>query len=196
MFLRQLKSQGAISQAAFGIYIGKNFGTQPQTTGYLDLGGIGSDYYNSQFVNSSISSNKYLGISCQSINYGSGNIFSGGSTAVIDTGSSFLGFSSAIINSLVRRTGENCNVVNNVVVCPCNSPSQFEALNFEFEGGRVTLPATAYWGMQSGKCILEVQAAPEGFLILGSNFLSEFYTVFDLDNQIIGFTSPNGSVDA
>ena len=113
--------------------------------------------------------------------------------AIIDTGTTGLALPLDDANNIHKLLFGNDFVTDNKgnYAFPCRSTN-----NITFSINKnltLDLPANSFKGLEyditglEGYCASKIQGIDSDYWILGSTFLSQFYTVFDLENKRIGF---------
>ena len=78
---------------------------------------------------------------------------------------------------------------NRFMDCPCDAQVQYEHnLTLVMGGVRVEVPMAAYFYQEESTCYLLITNTTEDVLVLGSLFLSQYYTLFDYDHHQVGIS--------
>ena len=200
-----LKTQGVIDDAIFGVYLNDNGFTEDDTDlqSNIIIGGFDLEKYakeNSTFVY--VKTDRRMGywaVGLQGVSYGGDRLTLESKLAIIDTGTSYLigpenevyQFISPLLSS------KKCASTASGITCDCGATydfSDYSDLIFTLGGDIFTVPPESYMWRVGNQCFLLVSSMPDlPMWILGDVFLRNYYTVFDMDQERIGFA---GSVSA
>ena len=193
-----LKSQGLIEEAVFGVYLNDNGYSEDSTDlqSNIILGGFDVEKYTSNGTLTFLKVYSQLGywaVSLEGVSYGSQALTMNSVMAIVDTGTSFIiGPQDEIMQFLQPLLSEGmCSSTAAGIYCDCGkkySLSDYSDLVFTLGGYQFTVPAESYMWQQGSQCMLLVGSLQEvGMWILGDVFLRNYYTIFDMDNQRVGF---------
>ncbi|XP_036129392.1 pepsin B [Molossus molossus] len=192
--MQGMLQQGQLTAPVFSFY----FSRQPtyQYGGELILGGVDSRLYSGQIVWAPVTQELYWQIAIQE--FAIGNQATGwcsqGCQAIVDTGTFLLAVPQQYMGSLLQATGAQ-QAQNGDFVVNCNSVQSLPVVTFIISGSQFPLPPSAYVLNNNGYCRLGVEAtylpSPNGqpLWILGDVFLKEYYSVYDMANNRVGFAS-------
>ncbi|XP_071569201.1 lysosomal aspartic protease-like isoform X2 [Temnothorax nylanderi] len=178
-----------VSQPIFSFYLNRNqtdvFG------GELILGGTDSSHYEGEFTYVDVTWKKYWQIKMDRIQIKNYTSCSEGCQAVVDTGDSLIGGPSQTIAALNREIGVNDNGI-----VDCNKISNLPDINFVIGGKTFRLTGQDYilkiTEDEIDFCITAFRdVIPFGDVewILGDVFVGRYYTVFDMENNRVGFAT-------
>lgn len=174
--LQMMKRLGLIANAVYAFKL-----SQKQE---LSLGFIDQDAFEGPIYNSSLSGNSLWQIEMSSVWFGDKEISSGSAHAIIDSGTSLITGPKKAVQEMAQYIGsESC------------SASNLPTIQFIIGGKSYYVPPSAY--------ILKDLPAALGCFgigysdstdtwILGDVFMKNFYTVFDVDHNTIGFAKLKG----
>lgn len=111
---------------------------------------------------------------------------------IVDSGTSFLLMPSSdrktFVKMIEEKTGSYC-MENSLPICSCKNIQNFPDLIFNVDGTEYLVPKEGYivkrsWGM----CLIGIMTHDTmSVWILGLNFFSNYYTVFDQEKYRVGF---------
>ncbi|XP_071646227.1 lysosomal aspartic protease-like isoform X1 [Temnothorax longispinosus] len=179
-----------VSQPIFSFYLNRNltdvFG------GELILGGTDPSHYESEFAYVNVTKKKYWQITMDKFQIKNYTSCSEGCKAIVDTGYPRIAGPPQTIEVIYREIG----VVNDTVPCDDDYISKLPDINFVIGGKTFRLIGQDYilkLGADiGGKCIPGFQAVPpfDGIeWVLGYVFIGRYYTVFDMENDRVGFAT-------
>lgn len=107
------------------------------------------------------------------------------SSAIIDTGTSYLVGPEAEVGAFIRALPSNCEMHNSALICPCNE--HFPTLTFVMNGLKFAVTADMYTVKSQDACLILIEPAYMDFWVLGDVFIRGYYSVFDMENLEMGF---------
>lgn len=192
-----IMKQKLIKSNVFGVYLSKDPSKSPG--GELDLGGTDPKHYTGDIKYVNVTKKGYWQFDMSSVSVGdtAAGYCSGGCSAICDTGTSLIAGPTANITDLNNKIGA-FPLIHGEYWVPCSKLSSMPDISFELSGSKFTLKPDDY--------ILKVSQLNEticlsGFLgidlppeigplwILGDVFIRSYYTVFDRDNDRVGFAT-------
>ncbi|XP_066208907.1 pepsin B-like [Saccopteryx leptura] len=190
--MQSMLQQGQLGLPIFSFY----FSRQPtrQYGGELILGGVDNRLYSGQIVWAPVTQELYWQIAIQefAIGHQATGWCSQGCQAIVDTGTFLLAVPQQYMGSFLQATGAQ-QAQNGDFVVNCNSVPSLPTITFIISGSQFPLPPSAYVFNNNGYCRLGIEAtylpSPSGqpLWILGDVFLKEYYSVYDMANNRVGF---------
>ncbi|XP_033008575.1 gastricsin-like [Lacerta agilis] len=189
--MQQMLRQGQLSEPIFSFY----FSRQPtaQYGGEMVLGGVDNQLYSGQITWTPVTREYYWQIGIQEFAIGSQATgwCSQGCQAIVDTGTYLLAVPQQYMGNFLQAVGGQ--QYNGEYVVNCNYVQNMPTITFVISGSQFPLPPSAYVTNNNGYCTVEIEAtylpSPTGepLWILGDVFLKEYYSVFDMSNNRVGF---------
>ncbi|XP_060087413.1 pepsin B-like [Heteronotia binoei] len=189
--MQQMLRQGQLSEPNFSFY----FSRQPtvQYGGELILGGVDTQLFSGQISWAPVTREVYWQIGIEEFAIGSQATgwCSQGCQAIVDTGTCQLTVPGQYIGSFLQAVG--AEEYNGEYVVNCNDVQNMPTITFVINGSQFPLPPSAYVSTNNGYCYVAIEPtylpSPNGqpLWILGDVFLKEYYSVFDMANNRVGF---------
>ncbi|KAA8909821.1 hypothetical protein TRICI_004354 [Trichomonascus ciferrii] len=193
-----LKKQGLIDKRVFGINLGRSW--DPKDEGGITFGGVDESKYSGDISYTKVESSNSLLWNLPldgAYLYGKKIDFGEKRSCIVDTGTTLIVMPKDDAKKVhekidgMHTDGENYAV-------PCNTNVTFE---FEFNGKKWAMSSKDFIGPEldenDGYCATNIQGLDipnqSKQWILGDAFLKSVYSVFDMDNQKVGFAKKSSS---
>lgn len=172
-----------LDKPIFGFYLG-DF-----SDGELTLGGVNEARYTGDFHKVKLLSASYWEITLDSVDAGS-NIVKG-TTAIIDSGTSLITGPSKEIRKLAKSVGAK-KLITGQYVIDCDKTDSMPDVSFTIDGKVYSLTGKDTVMKSGNTCLfafmsLDMKGDTTPKWILGDVFMRKYYTMFDLENQEVGF---------
>lgn len=172
-----------LDKPIFGFYLG-DF-----SDGELTLGGVDEARYTGDFHKVKLLSASYWEITLDSVDAGS-NIVKG-TTAIIDSGTSLITGPSKEIRKLAKSVGAK-KLITGQYVIDCDKTDSMPDVSFTIDGKVYSLTGKDTVMKSGNTCLfafmsLDMKGDTTPKWILGDVFMRKYYTMFDLENQEVGF---------
>jgi len=172
-----------LDKPIFGFYLGDN------ADGELTLGGVDEARYTGEFHKVKLLSPTYWEISLDSVDTGS-NIVSD-TTAIIDSGTSLITGPSTAVRKLAKSVGARRMPTGQYVI-NCDKIDDMPDISFTIDGRKYTLTGKDTVMKSGAMCLfafmeLNLKGPTSPKWILGDVFMRKYYTMFDLENELVGF---------
>ncbi|XP_009568075.2 gastricsin [Cuculus canorus] len=191
--LQGMLQQNQLTQPIFSFY----FSRQPTYNygGELILGGVDTQLYQGEIVWAPVTQELYwqIGIDEFAIGQSATGWCSEGCQAIVDTGTFLLTVPQGYMGSFVQALGAQQTSYGYAV--DCSQIENMPTITFVINGAALPLSPSAYVMNQNGYCTLGIEETylssqnGQPLWILGDVFLKEYYTVFDMGNNRIGFAT-------
>uniref|UniRef100_A0A8C5JGQ3 Peptidase A1 domain-containing protein n=1 Tax=Junco hyemalis TaxID=40217 RepID=A0A8C5JGQ3_JUNHY len=161
--------------------------------GELLLGGVDPQLFQGDITWAPVTQRLYWQVALEEVAIGQSATgwCSQGCQAIVDTGTFLLTVPQEYIESILEALGAQETSYGYAV--DCSDTQSMPQLTFGIGGARLALPPSAYVLNSNGYCTLAIEATylpsqdGQPLWILGNVFLKEFYTVFDMANNRVGF---------
>jgi len=183
---QNLVKSGAVSKGVFAFYLGDN------KPGELTLGGTDSAHYTGDLEYVPVTSDTYWATKLDSLDF-NGKPATSATKVILDTGTSILAGPSADVKALASAAGATPTPVNpNEYTIDCSKAASLPDITVTMSGKSFTLKGSDYVINAGGQCLfgftgIDVPAPMGPLWIMGDVFIRKFYTVFDMDNNRLGF---------
>jgi len=181
-----LVKEGVVKQGVFSFFLGNN------GPGELTLGGTDSSHYTGELEYVPVTSDTYWATKLDSLDY-NGKPATSCTKVILDTGTSILAGPSAEVKALAKAAGATPTSINpNEFTIDCSKAASLPDITVTMSGKSFTLKGSDYVINAGGQCLfgftgIDVPAPMGPLWIMGDVFIRKYYTVFDMDQQRIGF---------
>ncbi|XP_012863915.2 cathepsin D [Echinops telfairi] len=189
-----LMSQKLVEKNIFSFYLNRDPTAQPG--GELMLGGMDSKYFQGSMTYLNVTRKAYWQIHMDKLEVGSElTLCKGGCEAIVDTGTSLMVGPVEEVEELQKALGA-VPLIQGEYMIPCEKISSLPDIVLSLGNKPYTLSPEAYVlkVSQAGKTIclsgfMGMDIPPPGgpLWIFGDVFIGSYYTVFDRDNNAVGF---------
>jgi len=175
-----------ITSPVFAFYLPSATGA----VGELTIGGIDPAHYTGTLTYIPLSSETYWEVKLDDITLG-GTSVSNTHKAVLDTGTSLLAGPTTEVAALAKMVGAT-PFVNGEYLIDCSTLGNLPNLAFVLGGTDFVLTPTQYTLNVEGMCLfafvgIDIPAPAGPLWIMGDVYIRQYYTVFDWQNQQLGF---------
>ncbi|NWR92254.1 CATD protein, partial [Furnarius figulus] len=193
-FFDNIMQQKLIEKNMFSFYLNRDPSGVPG--GELLLGGTDPKYYTGDFSWMNVTRKAYWQIHMDSVDVANGlSLCKGGCEAIVDTGTSLITGPKAEVKMLQKAIGAKPLIKDEYLV-PCDKVPTLPVVTLTLGGKPYNLTGEQYIlkvssGGQtlcmSGFSGLDIPPPGGPLWILGDVFIGPYYTVFDRDNNSVGF---------
>lgn len=176
-------NQGKLPQNMFSMYLSSSVEGSA-----LILGGTDSSYYTGSIKWIPVyQASNFWNILIKSITINGNTVACSGSCkATVDSGTSFIMGPDKDINNINGWLGSYTDQYGEPLVS-CSTTDLLPDVVFNINGYSFTLPPSAYVIKSASKCITGFASEQDTTWILGEVFMRQFYSVFDISNNRVGF---------
>ncbi|KAK6472011.1 gastricsin-like isoform X2 [Huso huso] len=191
-----MMQQNLLQANIFAFYLSQNEAQGSEVT----FGGVDQSQYTGDIYWTDVTSETYwqIGINGFSINNQETGWCSGGCQAIVDTGTSLLTCPQQYLGYLQQYIGAQANE-NGEYIIDCNNLANMPTISFNINGVNFPLPPSAYTivNNQNGQqyCTSGIMGTylpsqnGQPLWILGDVFLRQYYSVYDRQNNSVGFAA-------
>ncbi|XP_026706269.1 cathepsin D [Athene cunicularia] len=193
-FFDNIMQQKLIEKNIFSFYLNRDPTAQPG--GELLLGGTDPKYYSGDFSWVNVTRKAYWQVHMDAVDVANGlTLCKGGCEAIVDTGTSLITGPTKEVKELQTAIGAK-PLIKGQYVIPCDKVSSLPVVTLTLGGKPYQLTGEQYVFKVSvqGETIclsgfsgLDVPPPGGPLWILGDVFIGPYYTVFDRDNDSVGF---------
>jgi cathepsin D len=175
----------------FSIWYNSN--SNLDVAGKILIGGVDPNHFVDPILWNSLSKDrKKWSIGLESLQVGDkSNVLSSRADALIDTGSTLVLLPTVVADRIAELLGATLATIHYTV--PCDQIDSLPSISFHFSEHTISLNGsqTTFYDAFSRNCYI-IFARSNGVIILGAQFLRNVYTVFDWQQERIGFAQRAG----
>ncbi|XP_039941496.1 pepsin B [Hirundo rustica] len=193
--LEGMLEQNQLAEPIFSFY----FSRQPtyEYGGELILGGVDPQLFQGDITWAPVTQELYWQVALEE--FAVGQSVSGwcsqGCQAIVDTGTFLLTVPQEYLESILEALGAQETSYGVSYAVDCNDTQSMPPIAFGIGGAQLPLSPSAYVLNSNGYCTLAIEVTylpsqdGQPLWILGDVFLKEYYTVFDMANNRVGFAT-------
>lgn len=180
-------AQGLLDQPVFSFRLGSS----DADGGEAVFGGVDDSAYTGKLNYVPVRRKGYWEVELESIKFGEEELELENTGAAIDTGTSLIVMPSDVAEILNKEIGATKSWQGQYTV-DCNTVSSLPDITFTFGGKPYSLKAADYVLNAGGTCIssftgMDIPAPIGPLWIIGDSFLRQWFTVYDLGRNAVGF---------
>ncbi|XP_069802048.1 gastricsin-like [Dendropsophus ebraccatus] len=185
--MQGMLQQNLLSYPIFSVYMGSQ-------SGEVIFGGVDNSLYSGQILWAPVTQEVYwqIGIQEFAINGQATGWCSQGCQAIVDTGTSPLTVPQQYMGTLLQYLGAQQGQ-NGEFLVNCNNVQNLPPISFTINGNQFPIPPSQYIIQNNGYCTVGVEETylpsqnGQPLWILGDVFLRQYYSVYDMSNNRVGF---------
>ena len=192
LWVPSLYKAGAIKQNVFSMFIDQS------STSKIQVGGYDTKKYAIEDLKwYKLISDEFWQFNFDNVSIGDFKIQPSVKIMMADTGTSLNMLPDAdyykIVDDYLKPKFKNCHVMSSSLIgCDCTAEEHksVQDIHFHINGDDYLIPRESWFERvdSSGTCVVKFMHGPgKEYWILGLNFFNSYYTVFDYENQQIGF---------
>ncbi|XP_009904497.2 pepsin B-like [Dryobates pubescens] len=189
--LQNLLQQSHLQEPIFSFYYSRN--PTYSYGGEVILGGTDPQLYSGEILWAPVVQELYWKISIEEFSIGSSATgwCSQGCHGIVDTGTFLLTIPGQFLPAFLQALGAEESDYGFVI--DCSDVPSLPTLYFAISGAQLPLPPSVYVLKSDGLCTLGVEgtyvasASGQPLWILGNLFLRQYYSIFDMANNRVGF---------
>uniref|UniRef100_A0A8C5LPT2 Peptidase A1 domain-containing protein n=1 Tax=Leptobrachium leishanense TaxID=445787 RepID=A0A8C5LPT2_9ANUR len=185
--MQGMLQQNLLNNPIFSVYMSSQ-------SGEVIFGGVDNNLYSGQIQWAPVTQEVYwqIGINAFSINGQPTGWCSQGCQAIVDTGTSPLTVPQQYMGTLLQYLGAQQGQ-NGEFLVNCNNVQNLPTISFTINGVQYPIPPSGYIIQNNGYCSVGVEETylpsqnGQPLWILGDVFLRQYYSVYDMSNNRVGF---------
>jgi len=180
-----------IDQNLFSFWLNYNEGSDESNGGELVFGGIDENHYTGEIHYAPVQRRGYWEVLLEDVRFGDELLEIEPIGAAIDTGSSLFVLPTTLADLLNKELGAKKNFAGQYVL-ECDTVPDLPVFCVVFSGREFCLNSVDYILNVQNQCIsgfmgLDIPEPAGPLWIIGDVFLRKFYTIYDHDNDRVGF---------
>ncbi|XP_073472022.1 gastricsin-like [Aquarana catesbeiana] len=185
--MQGMLQQNLLTNPIFSVYMNSQ-------SGEVIFGGVDNTLYSGQIQWAPVTQEVYwqIGVDAFSVNGQATGWCSQGCQAIVDTGTSPLTIPQQYMGTLLQYMGAQQGQ-NGQFLVNCNNLQNLPTISFTISGVQFPIPPSGYIIQNNGYCVVSVEETylpsqnGQPLWILGDVFLRQYYSVYDMSNNRIGF---------
>ncbi|XP_068120974.1 gastricsin-like isoform X2 [Hyperolius riggenbachi] len=185
--MQGMLQQNLLNYPIFSVYMSSQ-------SGEVIFGGVDNSLYSGQIQWAPVTQEVYwqVGIDAFSVNGQATGWCSQGCQAIVDTGTSPLTIPQQYMGTLLQYMGAQQGQ-NGQFLVNCNNLQNLPTISFTINGVQFPIPPSGYIIQNNGYCMVSVEETylpsqnGQPLWILGDVFLRQYYSVYDMSNNRVGF---------
>ncbi|XP_077155646.1 gastricsin-like isoform X2 [Ranitomeya variabilis] len=185
--MQGMLQQNLLTYPIFSVYMSSQ-------SGMVVFGGVDNNLYSGEIYWAPVTQELYwqIAVDAFSINGQATGWCSQGCQAMVDTGTALLTIPQQFLGTFLQSVGAQ-ESQNGAYLVNCNNVQNLPTISFTINGVQFPIPPSAYILQNNGYCTVGVEVTylpsqnGQPFWILGDVFLRQYYSVYDMGNNRVGF---------
>ncbi|XP_069616215.1 gastricsin-like [Ranitomeya imitator] len=185
--MQGMLQQNLLNYPMFSVYMSSQ-------SGEVIFGGVDNSLYSGQILWAPVTQQVYwqIGIDEFAVNGQATGWCSNGCQAIVDTGTSPLTIPQEYMGTLLQDLGAQQGQ-NGQFLVNCNNVQNLPSISFTINGNQFSIPPSGYISEYNGYCTVDFEETylpsqnGQPLWILGDVFLRQYYSVYDMSNNRVGF---------